>query len=270
MRTMSPRALSWARIALGLVFSLRHTSLVSRLPGIHLPPEHALAGWPEGAAAHRIAVLPWLALPNGVISTLCIVRTLAGLCFALGVFTRPAGIVAVAVAYAVVAQDPIAFLFTTHIMYLGILVLALGDAGSTLAVRPVPAQSPRSSVYVARAFVASVYFWSAIPKLRGAWLSGSVLRAYLDLGYGRGAVGSFLLGAHARESAVLAVAVEASLPLLLLVPRTRLAGVLIACMMHAMFELTVRPDVLGWVMVSLLLVFLEPERLSRPGSRAAP
>ncbi len=267
---MSTRALAWARIALGLVFSLRHTSLVSRLPGIHLPPEHALAGWPEGAAAHRIAVFPELLLSNGAVSALCIVRTIAGLCFVLGAFTRPAGIVAVAAAYAIVAQDPIGFLFTTHIMYLGILVLALGDAGSTLALRPVPARSPLSSVHVARAFVASVYFWSAIPKLRGAWLSGSVLRAYFDLGYGRGALGSFLLGAHARESAMLTVAVEASLPVLLLVPRTRLVGVLIACMMHATFELTVRPDVLGWVMVSLLLVFLEPERLSRRGSRAGP
>lgn len=267
---MRIRALAWARIALGLVFSLRHTSLVSKLPGIHLPPAHALAGWPEGDLAHRIAVFPWAALPNGVIAALCVVRTVAGLCFVVGVHTRLAGIVAVIAAYAVVAQDPIGFLFTTHIMYLGVLVLAMGDAGSALAWRPVPARAPRSSVRLARAFVASVYFWSAIPKLRGAWLSGAVLRAYLDLGYGRGALGSFLLGAHARESAVLTVAVEAALPALLLWPRTRLAAVLIACMMHATFELTVRPDVLGWVMVSLLLVFLEPERLNRRGSRAGP
>ena len=95
------------------------------------------------------------------------------------------------------------------------------------------------------------------------------LRAYLDLGYGRGVLGSFFLGAHARTSAVATVALELALAPLLLVRRTRTAGVVFACAMHTIFELTVRPDVLGWVMVAMLLAFVEA-RPREPGGKAGP
>lgn len=262
------RQLGWARAALGLVFTVRHTSLVAGLPGIHLPPQHLLAGWPDGESQHRFAALG-LALPNSAVSALCVVRAVAGVLFTLGVAARPAGVVAVLAAYLVAAQDPIGFLFTTHILYLGVLVLALGDARSFFALRPVAPEAPTSSAWLVQSFVASVYFWSAIPKLRGPWLSGQVLRAYLDLGYGRGVLGSFFLGAHARTSALATVALELALAPLLLVRRTRTAGVVLACAMHTTFELTVRPDVLGWVMVAMLLAFVEARPRER-GGKAGP
>ena len=53
---------------------------------------------------------------------------------------------------------------------------------------------------------------------------------------------------------------EAALVPLLVYRRTRVAGIVIACMLHAVFELSMHPDVFGWLMVGLLVVFWPPRR----------
>lgn len=256
----SSRALGWSRAALGAVYLARHSALVSSLPGIHLPPQHLLAGWPE--AGKWPLALFGADLPFALVAALCVVRTVAALGFTLGVFPRASGILCVAAGYLVMSQDPSSFLFTQHVMHLGVLALALSDGSSTFALRPSPPWLGDKSAVFVRAFVASIYFWSAVPKLRGPWLDGHVLRAYYALGYGRNALGRWLLDTHAAFSARAVVGLElVVLPVLLLGPRTRLAGVFIACMMHAVFEATVRPDVFGWVMIALLVSMWPEDRV---------
>jgi len=51
------------------------------------------------------------------------------------------------------------------------------------------------------------------------------------------------------------VVLELALAPLLLYPRTRRAGVVLALMMHATLEFAASPDVFGWAMVALLLAF---------------
>jgi hypothetical protein len=49
---------------------------------------------------------------------------------------------------------------------------------------------------------------------------------------------------------------EAALPVLLLVPRTRLFGIAAAVLLHVGFEIVARPDVMGLVVGALLLSFV--------------
>jgi hypothetical protein len=250
---MSLKPLAWSRAALGIVVFLRTTGFARLLPGIHLPPRTWLVGWPEEGFVPSL-----LHVPDSIVAILCIVRTVGLLLFCIGAFTRAAGTVAVVAGYLVMARDPFSFLFTFHIALLGVFVLSWVDSSTMFAVIKRKPSASSSSVALARAFVASVYFWSAIPKVRAPWLRGDVLRAYWDMGYGHHSLGRFLLVDHAQLSAIGALILELSLPFLLWVKRTRTIGLALACAMHATFEATLHPDILGFVMVALLVVFVDP------------
>jgi hypothetical protein len=188
------------------------------------------------------------------------VRTVAAVLFTLGVRARGAGIVAALAGYAVYSQEPFAFIFTLHGLYLATVLLAAGDAPASLALRPAPSlgrAAQRSSVWLLRAFVLSIYAWSALAKLNEQWLSGDTLRALHEDHAATGRLSDWLFAtpASCRGAAWLAVFVEGSLPPLLAWRPTRPAALVLACGLHAAFEVTVHPDVFGWVMVTLLVAF---------------
>jgi hypothetical protein len=58
---------------------------------------------------------------------------------------------------------------------------------------------------------------------------------------------------------------EASFVFLLVWPRTRLVGLALAVVFHIGLEWMGHPDVIGWVMIALLLVFV-PDRAERAPS----
>jgi uncharacterized membrane protein YphA (DoxX/SURF4 family) len=215
-------------------------------------------------------------LPSWLLASACIVRTLAALCFLLGLWTRVAGLVVGVSGYLVLIQNPFGFVATLDLLYQGSIVLALADSGASLALRPEPARNPASSLLLIRVFLGSIYFWAAFVKLRPDWLDGRTLELFLHDGALRGYVAELLLGGPLRRTfaAWMIALTELSLPVLLLWPRTRRISVFIALGLHGLIELCAQPDLLGFGMGALLLCLLPPpeapSRFShkRPRSRA--
>jgi hypothetical protein len=249
------------------VLLLRTTPLAwpARLP--FLRDTWPLLGWPDGT--WKVAIFD-LTLPAGVVIALCIVRTAAAVAFTIGWHTRPAGLIAGASAYLVLAQDAFTFSFTQHLLYLGAIVLSLTDAGSTFALRPDPARAPESSLALARAWTASIYPWAAIIKLRPDWLDGRTLMLFHAERKISGPLADVMLATPARAAvaATTVVLVELSLAPLLLLPRTRRLGLVLAFGIHAVFEIMATPELIGWGMAALLLCFLPPppQRAQRAAS----
>jgi hypothetical protein len=259
MSPLTARAL--ARIALGTLFIARTTPLANLLP---IPLAHVggpLFGWPE-AGFH----LAWggLVLPAGVQIALCVVRTVAALAFVIGVRARVAGVVAGACGFVALSQDPLGFVFTLYVLFAATLVLALTDGTSRFALvpdRPMgDAAFGQSSERLLALFVASIYAYSAAAKLQGEWVSGGTLLALAeDKLLGRYLASLLIDHPALRSTAAVGVfLIELSLPVLLLVRRTRRLAVFVALGLHATFEVAAHPDVMGWVMATLLLTVSRP------------
>ncbi len=232
------RALGVARVALGVIF------LARTFPRL---------GWPT---PDWTVPVTGLALPAGIVASLCIVRTVAAVLFTCGVRARLAGIIAAASGYVVLAQDRFAFINSLHILFLATFVLALTSAPSAVALVPDRSVRPElvgSSVRFLAVILASIYFWAGLAKVQPEWLSGHALEVQTHAGAFAGVLGPLLEHAAVRAVASWTVpAVELFVALLLLADRRRLAIVL-GLGFHAVVELTVHPDTLGWQMAVLLL-----------------
>lgn len=266
------RRLAAARIALGALVLLRTTPVLHPLGIGYLASTWPVLGWPSGSWR---APAPGLALPDACVAGLCIARTVAVVLFTLGVRARAAGLVAAGAGWLVMLQDELGFLQTLHLLWLGMALLALAGSGAAMALRPEAAASPLTGIWLVRAFVASVYAWAAIGKLRADWLDGRTLSLLYDIGGLHGPVGAIAASTTWRAPiAFSVVAVELALGPLLLWRRTRAAALAAAVGFHVLIETMARPDVLGLGMGALLLVFLEPRRSDgrrepRQGSHAA-
>lgn len=252
------RVLGLVRLLVGAVFVARTTPLVGVLSPAIFFREGPLWGWPQGV--DRLSVLGLgVVPPNGVVAALAVARAAAGVAFFLGVRARVAGVVAAVAGWILLASEPIAFIHTVHALHLTVLLVALGDGASELALVPDRPTSRATSVWLLRVHLAAIYAFAAFAKLDPAWLSGETLHTIARYG----AVGplgpaAFSTIERARAASWCAVAVETALPLLLLARRARIrrVGAALAFGMHLAFELTVRPDVLGLLACALLPVFL--------------
>jgi hypothetical protein len=248
--------LALARIAIGALFLARTTPLASFVFGPVGADAHPLLGWPAGAVALGIG------LSSGALKILCVTRTLGLVAFTLGIHARYAALVAVASGYLVLYQAPFAFTSTQYLLLQATLLLGLADASTVLALRREPARSPVSSRWMLRAFVASVYLWSGFAKLRHDWLDGRTLAMFHEEGRLAGPLADWLLSSPAR-CAVAGPAVafgELALAPLLLLRRTRRAGLILAACFHLGIQSMGHPDVIGWTMLCLLVVFLDGQR----------
>ncbi|HXK19941.1 MAG TPA: HTTM domain-containing protein, partial [Polyangiaceae bacterium] len=180
------------------------------------------------------------------------------LCFTLGYRTRWAGVTAGVSGYFLFFQEPFGFNATLHLMFQGVILLAATDAGAALALRPVPARNVDSSKLLIRTFLASIYAWASVVKLRRDWFDGRTLALFHENGSLSGPFADFLLGTEARRALVACavVATELTMPLLLFAPRTRRLAPYMALSLHLGIELSARPDLLGWSMAALLLSIL--------------
>ncbi len=255
------RFLGYSRAALGLLLVVRTTPLSRWLPWpvSHVAPP--LLGWPEHGFR---AAWGGVVLSDSVVIALCIVRTIAAVLFMLGLWTRAAGTVAAVAAFAVLSQDAFGFKFTFYALFVGTWLLAISGGGCTFALRAAPAGRAGPSPPLVHAFVASVYAWSAIAKLRMTWLTGETLRALHEGHYLTGALSDVLFATldRCRAAACCVVAVELLLGPLLLVRPTRKMGIALAVGMHAAYEWTAHPDVFGWIMGALLISFADRELLA--------
>ena len=250
-------ALGRARVALGCIVLLRTTPLLAPLHIPLLRDAYPLLAWPNGQM-HLAPFIP--ALPDDARAVLCIVRTIAVLAFMAGLWARPAGLLGGALGYITVLQDPAHFYATFHVLFLGTIVLACTDAVGNCAVRPRAPQSPTSSAWLVRAWVASIYTWAAIAKLRPDWLDGRTLGLFVRGAMLRPFVVRHFLATEGQRSfvACAVVVLEFALAPLLLYQPTRRAGLVLALAMHAALEFGAAPDVFGWAMVALLLSFWTP------------
>jgi len=239
-----------ARVAVGAIFLLRTTGL-GGLTGTALDfGASPLLGWPDGrfhASVHG------LALPDATVAVLAIVRTCAAVAFTFGAKARAAGVVAAVTGYAVLAQDVLSVSTSIHVLFVAVAALALTDATSVWAVVPDPPRGSGERPFTL--VVASIYLWSAAAKLQSEWLSGHALASFLDASAFHGPAAVLLAGAGARlVCAWVVVGLEIAIGVLLAIsPRTRRVGVALGLAFHACAEVTVRPDVLGWTMASLLV-----------------
>ncbi len=256
-----------ARVALGCVFLLRTTPLLAAFHVSFLADARPLLGWPDGHA-HFAPFIP--ALPAALLAVLCVVRTLAAVAFTVGIRARVAGFVAGGLGYLTVLQDPARFYTTHHVIFLGAILLASTDAVSVCAVSPEPRRSPNSSLLLIRAWVASIYIWAAIAKVRPDWLDGRTFVLLARGGLLRPFVAATILATAPVRAFVACgtVAMELALAVLLLVRRSRRVGLALAVMFHLGLEWATSPDLFGWAMIALLLAFLDPHERSEP-SRAA-
>jgi hypothetical protein len=246
------RPLAVARVALGAVLVVRTTALANLLP---IPLAHVrgpLFGWPEHGAPFA-----WLglALPDGVKIGAAVLRTIAALLFFAGVRARIAGVAAALLGWVALSQDPFGFVFTLHTLFLGTIVLALGDATSELALVPDRPYDAASSARLLRTVLAAIYGWSAIAKLHGEWLRGDTLRALAEDRLVTPLVRDPLLASGALRVAtawgVLAIEIVLAAAIVSAHARRRvLAG---ALAFHLALEVAARPDVMGFVMASLVV-----------------
>jgi hypothetical protein len=262
------RMLGLARVAFGGLVLLRTTPLLAPLRIPYLRETAPLLGWPT-AAWHFPAFGP--ALPASVVAVLCIARTLAVILFAAGVRARAAGIAGGMLGWLVLAQDAMSYVNTLHLLFLGMVVLAASGAGGALALRPEPAIDPRSGLALTRALVVSVYAWSGLAKLNASWLRGDALAQLHEYRIvHEGLAESLLASATGRATtAWIVAAVELGLGPLLLWPRTRRIGIVVALALHAGLELSVHPDFFGFAMAALLLAFVEPGARQLTGTATA-
>ena len=193
------RPLAWSRIALGTLFLLRTTPLLVPLRLPFLIGTTPLLGWPT-TSWHGQAV--FLGAPAGPVAAACVVRTLAAFCFLVGYRTRLSGLVAGSLGYFVMFQYPFGFNATLHLLFQGTMLLALTDAGAALALRPSSVRNPRSGKLLIRVFLASIYFWAGLCKLRHDWLDGRTLGLFQENGIISGTLADFVLQTSWRRQLV--------------------------------------------------------------------
>lgn len=249
-RTFAQQGLGWMRIGIGILILLRTTPLLVPFDIPWLRGTSPLLGWPGGGFSLAF-------LSAATIQALCVVRTLSAVLFTVGVWARPAGLVCGLSGFLVAAQYPLGFFFTIHLLYQAAILLACTSAVSQVALSPNRASRAASGVWLIRAFVASVYFWAAIFKLRPDWLDGRALALFHYPGAINGWLADALFSVPSLPplAAKAVVAIELSLGPLLLWRRSRRFALPLAFGFHALLEVTAHPDMLGLGMMVLLLAF---------------
>jgi uncharacterized membrane protein YphA (DoxX/SURF4 family) len=249
--------LALVRVAIGGLFLARTTPLAILIFGPVGGDARPLLGWPAGDTAGL-----GIGLSPIAVKIACVARTLGLVAFTLGIHARWAALVAVTSGYVVLYQAPFAFTSTQYLLLQATLLLGLADTSTALAVRPEPARSPTSSRWMLRAFVASVYLWAAFAKLRPDWLDGRTLAQFYEERRLAGPLADWLISTP-RRCAVAGPAValgELALGPLLLYGRTRRIGLILAVSFHLGIQWMGHPDVIGWTMLCLLVVFVDRQR----------
>ena len=246
----------WVRIGVGVLLLLRTTPLLAPLDIAWLRSAAPLLGWPQGGFSLGF-------LGASTIQMACIVRTVAAVLFTLGLWTRAAGVVCGLAGFLIAAQYPLGFFFTIHLLYQAAILLAFTDAAAHLALRPAAPTPGGDGGGLMRAFVASIYLWAGLYKLRPDWLDGRTLLLFHRPAALHGWLvdWAFAIPWLPPLLAKLIAGFELGIGPLLLWTRTRAIALAVALAFHVVLELTAQPDLLGFGMMVLLLSFLLPPTL---------
>ena len=258
IRNSELHLLASVRIVLAVLLLVRTTPLLAWTSAPFLHGNSPLLGWPTDA--YHAAMWGW-SWPPVIVAALCIVRTFAILALLFGYFSRMAGLVAGVSGYLILLQDELGYVQTLHLLYASAILLGLADSGCAFALRRDRVISAPSSIGLMRIWVASIYFWASLAKIRIDWLSGEALALFHQYGGLAGSAADVLFATETRRIviAVSIALVEFVLGPALLYGRTRKVALLCAYVFHCGVEIVARPDLIGYAMSALLLVFLSPK-----------
>jgi hypothetical protein len=209
------------------------------------------------------------AIPPGAAWALAALIVVAGVCLAVGLFTRAAaGLFAGLVAYVALADRLEAFTVTKLAPMLS-LALCLAPAGVAYSVdawRQGRTRSPDRTagglVRFVQIFLAVMYSGAGLAKLRGDWLAGDVLWSHLHDSYQTAFAWALVQavprwGWQALQYATLVFEVG----VWFLLPWTRTPALIVGVGMHAMIGLMFGPVVwFALLMGGLLVASYAPER----------
>jgi hypothetical protein len=279
------------RIGLAAIFLVRHADWLR--PWVFLEHHRFVRGLmfanSAGAEPQLLSpMIPGLSLSDASTRLLVYARTLLAVSLLLGVRARASAIGLAFVSYLLLAADRFRYYHHLHLLYVAIAWLALAPIGSSLSLergfsrllawfggraRPLTqrvwdASNPLWPLQLIRALTISVYLAAGLSKLDWSFLRGDALRqleqfnvlkggfweAVRDL-VGYGGVGT------------LACIAEFALPLLLLLPPTRRAAVLLGFGFHLGISLCMPVYSFGAQMAVLLLAFIPTSAPSLPGRK---
>lgn len=188
-------------------------------------------------------VLPWS-------DALCRVRLASCLLLLLGILPRLSAALLALVSFSLFAADGFRYLHHVLVLYVSVAWLAFPQA--SIERKEVP-----FALLLLRCQVVVVYFAAALAKTGSVWLSGVTTSALVREGIARGPVMQCaveLLGFQGL--AVGAWLAELLAPVLLLFPKTRLWGALLAISLHVFIQATIEVSTFGATMLVLLISFL--------------
>jgi hypothetical protein len=251
------RVLAFVRIAIAALILVRTTPILAFTHAGFLHGTWPLLGWPTDAYHAALGGWSW---PPAIVAALCIARTCCAVALLLGLFSRAAGLATGILGYLVLAQDELVYVQTLHLLYASAILLGLSDCGSVFALRRQKPFAPQSSVWLLRLWVASIYFWASLAKISVDWLSGNAFATFHRYGGFAGPVADVLFATETRRVtiAIGVMLVELLLGPALLFERTRKYALATALLFHVGIQIVARPDVFGYAMSALLLVFLSP------------
>jgi hypothetical protein len=244
----------WLRVSLASLFLVRHSDWLE--PLLALEHHH----WVDGLEfAWSAAAEPALSSPLGLApalnepatTVLVWLRTLLAFLLLFGLRARLAAASLAIVSYVLMASDRYHYFHHLHQFYLALLWLSLAPIERRSA-----GLAPIWPLQLLRAFVVGIYLASGLAKLSPGWWSGEVLETLQRVGTVSGA-GFDLAAKTLGVSAVakLTVLVEIAVALLLCLPPTRRAAVVLGIFFHAAIEASMDVSTFSAQMVVLLVAF---------------
>jgi uncharacterized membrane protein YphA (DoxX/SURF4 family) len=267
---VSPWPFAILRVGLAALVLLR-TTVFDWLPMDHHDWVAGLEYHPATDAAEAPAFHSplWPFLPPlgpGLTAALVWARTALAALLLVGVRPRVVAALLALVGYGLMAADRTRYLHHLHLLWLSVGLLALTPCGERLApLRWIPwigdgkaprRWVPRWPLQLLRFHLIVVYLAAGLAKLDPRWLSGQTLEELHRAGLlGGPLVDGVLATIGARGLALLIVAIELILPLLLAIPRTRWLAIGMAVVFHLTIEASMMVSTFGATMLLLLVSF---------------
>jgi vitamin K-dependent gamma-carboxylase-like protein len=167
------------------------------------------------------------------------------------------------VGYALMAADRYRYLHHLHLLWISCFLLALAPSDerfsitSWLVAKPRRAFVSRWSIQLLRFQLLCIYVAAGAAKLTPDWLDGRLLRTFASAGLLRGATWDWAV--HQLGYAGLAkgaCAIELAIPVLLVVRRTRMAGVVLGLAFHLLMDRVMMLSIFPAQMALYLMLFL--------------
>jgi len=247
--------LTLVRIGLCLVFLVRHERF---LPSAIDFEGHIWGPGSEYGSQTFARVLPQFVYPlvhgfDVVLpfsDALCRVRLMCCLLLLVCFLPRLNAAALALVSFSLFAADGFRYLHHVLVLYMSIAWLAFPHTSRARDGVPL-------ALILLRCQAIVVYVAAAFAKSSSVWLSGDTVAALAREGFAHGPIMQVAVGLLGFQGlAVTAWAAELLAPMLLLSPKTRLWGALLALCLHAFIQATMEVSTFGATMIVLLFSFL--------------